>query len=292
MEIIGDKEFYINTKKALKLIKETDLEEYNFVVSRFSVIHQNNISFLYPYSDVIYYVGDSVSKSSDYLYASCLLREAYHTYLVSLNYKKNKSGEYCCYDGIDNMKECYQFQFEMLLKMHAPDDVIESVKNEFDEKLNNYSHQIIIVGNRKFINRIKSALLLLREKDYLSYKVVIQNIRKIVYFPQYHHTYYDAFQEVPTCFINFDDFNYSVENIACALLHEACHNKLYVDAIYENREPHEAASGYSAEMYCLTRQIECLKRISDDKKLLDIYLKYFDYDWWSNPNKLSRIKKY
>ena len=46
MEIIGDKEFYINTKKALKLIKETDLEEYNFVVSRFSVIHQNNISFL------------------------------------------------------------------------------------------------------------------------------------------------------------------------------------------------------------------------------------------------------
>ena len=46
MEIIGDKEFIRNTKKALKLIEETDREKYEFVVSRIYKIQKNNITFL------------------------------------------------------------------------------------------------------------------------------------------------------------------------------------------------------------------------------------------------------
>lgn len=291
MEIIGDKEFIRNTKKALKLIKEMDPEEYEFVLSRIYKIQKNNISFLYPYASVAYFVGNEISKSSVYLYASCLLREAYHAYLVSLNYKKNKCGEFCCYDGKEAMTETYQFQLEMLNKMSAPKEVINYVRYEFDEKIKD-KHEIKIVGNRKFINKVKDALLLLKEKDYMSYKIVIQNIGKIIYFPSSHHTYYDAFQEVPTCVINFDDFNSYIENLSCALLHEACHNKLYTESLYENKEPHDAASGYSAEMYCLTRQIESLKKLGAPWDLIQNYIDYYDYDWWSKPNKLKRIKKH
>ena len=45
MEIIGDKEFIRNTKKALRLIKETDKEKFEFVVSRICKIKK--ITFLF-----------------------------------------------------------------------------------------------------------------------------------------------------------------------------------------------------------------------------------------------------
>lgn len=291
MEIIGDKEFIHNTKKALKLIKETDKEKYEFVVSRICKIKKNNISFLYPYTDLTYYVGNNISEANTYLYASCLLREAYHAYLVSMNYRKNKNGEFCCYDGKASMIESYQFQFEMLNKMNAPKEVIEAVRNEYNDKIED-KHEIKIVGTREFVRKVKDALLLLKKLDYMSYKVVIQNIGKIIYCPSSHHTYYDAYQEVPTCVINFYDFHSYIENLCCAIFHEACHNKLYVESVYENKEPNVAAGGYSGEMYCLTRQIESLKRLGAPWDLILNYIDYYDYDWWSEPGKLKRIKKH
>ena len=291
MEIIGDKEFIRNTKKALKLIKETDREKYEFVMSRIYKIQKNNITFLYPYTNTIYFVGNDISKADTCLYASCLLREAYHAYLVSVNYKKNQSGEYCCYDGRASMIETYQFQFEMLNKMNAPKEIIDFVRNEYNDKVED-KHEIKIIGTREFVSKVKDALLILKERDYMSYKIVIQNIGKIIYYPSSHHTYYDAFQEVPTCVINFTDFNSYIENLACALLHEACHNKLYVESMYENKNPYTAAGGYSGEMYCLTRQIECLKSLGAPWDLILNYIDYYDYDWWSEPGKLKRIKKH
>mgnify|MGYP003318242382 CR=1 FL=1 len=92
--------------------------------------------------------------------------------------------------------------------------------------------------------------------------------------------------------INFNDFNSYIENLACALLHEACHNKLYVESMYENKNPHTAAGGYSGEMYCLTRQIECLKRLGAPWDLILNYIDYYEYDWWSEPGNLKRIKKH
>ena len=292
MEIIGDKEFYLNTKKALRLILKTVPEEFDFVLSFIARIHKNNISFLYPYADVDYFVSDDISKSSVYLYASCILREAYHSYLVLSHIKNNNNGNYGCYNGRENMILSYQFQLKMLNDMNAPKSVIEFVKNELSCKLNNNNKsEIKIVGNREFIDKVKSALLLLKEKDYLNYKIVIQNLGKIVYFPNSTHTYFDRFQDVPTCFMNYGDGISSVEDICGSLVHEACHNKVYVENIFNVDNLEKGCCGYSPEMYCLTKQVDCLRKVGADDELLNKYIYYYDVEWWKEANNVNILEK-
>ena len=100
MEIIGDKEFIINTKRALRLIRDKAPVEYDLVLSSIDKIHKNDITFLYPYSYGIYYVGDKISNSDVVLYASCILREAFHSSLVKSHVLANNHGNYSCYDGM------------------------------------------------------------------------------------------------------------------------------------------------------------------------------------------------
>ena len=292
MEIIGDKEFIINTKRALRLIRDKTPVNYDLVLSSIDKIHKNDITFLYPYSYGIYYVGDKISNSDVVLYASCILGEAFHSSLVKSHVRVNNLGNYSCYDGRKNMLKCYAFQFDMLGVLNASCDTVKIVSDEFFNKINYNKSEIKIVGNKDFRDKVKSALNLLKEKDYLSYKTVIQNIRRIIYFPNSPHTYFDRFQEVPTCFINFDDFDLSIYNIACALLHEACHNKLYRDAEINGDKPEVDCHGYSAEMYCLTRQIECLKNIGAPVDLIQSYIEYYDINGWDESNDIKYVKKH
>ena len=62
--------------------------------------------------------------------------------------------------------------------------------------------KIRLIGSRNFIDRTKECLLLLREKDFMSYKVVIQNLRAIVENKvDIGLSYFDPFKEVPTAFM-------------------------------------------------------------------------------------------
>ena len=292
MEIIGDKEFYINTRNALRLIRDTLPEEYDMVLSYIARIQKNNTSFLYPYADVDYFVSKKISNSSVYLYASCVLREAFHSFLVFSHIRDKNNADFGCYDGRRAMIQSYKFQLKMLNKMNAPKEVVDFAVNEFDKYINYDKKEIKIIGNKSFVEMVKKALNLLKEKDYMSYRVVIQNLGKIVYFPNSSNTYFDRFQDVPSCFINNSDFNSSIYNICGALVHEACHNKIYRENIF-NAENHESGcSGYSAEMYCLTRQVECLKKIGAHEKLIQRYIYYYDVEWWKDVNKVGCLKKH
>jgi hypothetical protein len=145
--------------------------------------------------------------------------------------------------------------------------------------------QILIKGNREFIIRTNEALNLLKERDYLSYKVIIKNIEVI---HQSNKTYFDPFLNNKTAFITLSS---DITWHASQILHEAYHSKLYNNAISENRNPIQAYSGYIAEMYCLTQQIECLKQIQSPKYLLEYAISFYDKNWWDKPIKNVRKSK-
>lgn len=144
--------------------------------------------------------------------------------------------------------------------------------------------QILIKGNKKFIRRTKEALNLLKEKDSLSYKVIIKNIESIY---QGNKTYFDPFLNNKTAFVTLSS---DITWHASQILHEAYHSKLYNNAILENRNPIYAYSGYEAEMYCLTKQIECLRQIQSPKYLLEYAISFYGKNWWDKPIKKCKKK--
>ena len=289
MEIIGDKEFISNTKKALKLIKKKSPTSYEFLSFYLENIIQNDFSYLYSYDVISYYVSEKISSNIK-LYASYLLREAYHSYLIQCSIISNKENVFNYYNGKRNYKLCNKFHIDVMKELGVSSCIIDSLKLEFENGLND-DHMIKIVGDKGFICKVKEALLLLKERDYLSYKTVIQNISKVIYFPSHESTFFDRFQEVPTCCMNSVEHDESVENMCGALLHEACHSKLYKDALYDNVNPDEACSGYSAEMYCLTREIECMKNVGASDELIQKYISFYDKRWWERDN-TKRMSKH
>ena len=147
--------------------------------------------------------------------------------------------------------------------------------------------QIIIRGNKKFIKRTKEALYLLKEKDYLSYKIIIKNINII---QQNNETYFDKYLNDSIAFISTTSLNSSIVWHASQILYEAYHSKLYNDALEEDRNPIEAYCGYEAEMYCLTKQIECLKQIQAPKYLLEYAISFYGKNWWDESIKTKKYQ--
>ena len=282
MEIIGNKKFILKTKNALKLIKKNSPKSYNFVKIYIENIMQNNFSTLYSYEKIIYYVDEKIIDDEK-IYASYILKEAFHSYLIQCSIKANKSGRFNCYNNERNRKLCNKYQIDILKELKVSEEQINRIKEKNKEKFN--SHTIRIVGDKEFVSKVKSSLLLLKEKDYSSYKTVIQNLRDIVYFGAHESTYFDRFQERPTCYLNKTEHDGSVENMCGALLHEACHGKLYNEALFDEKNPDIECSGYSAEMYCLTREIECMKAVGADEELIQYYIQFYDIKWWKEPEK-------
>lgn len=147
--------------------------------------------------------------------------------------------------------------------------------------------QIIIRGNKKFIKGTKEALYLLKEKDYLSYKIIIKNINVI---QQNNETYFDKYINNSIAFINTTSLNSGIIWHASQILHEAYHSKLYNDALEDGKNPIEVYRGYEAEMYCLTKQIECLKQIQAPKLILEYACSFYGKNWWDK-SKVKNIKR-
>lgn len=163
--------------------------------------------------------------------------------------------------------------------------------------------KIRLIGSRNFIDRTKECLLLLREKDFMSYKVVIQNLGAIVENKvDIGLSYFDPFKEVPTAFMTKVCCEYDLKWYAAALVHEAYHGKLFSDAMRDGKNPSREYCGYSAEMYCLTKQIECLKKIGARENDILYAIEHYDKKWWKDSsdefnlidclNKINLEKKY
>lgn len=148
--------------------------------------------------------------------------------------------------------------------------------------------QIRIRGTKKFIKTTKDALNLLKEKDPINYRVVIRNIGAIVEHKLNWNSYFNGLQEVPTAFINKKTYTHNLEWYACGIVHEAYHSKLYHDAILDGIDPIPEYSGYHAEMYCLTKQIQCMRRIGASKEDIDWAIECYDRRWWEEDYKKEK----
>ena len=153
--------------------------------------------------------------------------------------------------------------------------------------------QIRLIGSREFIERTKDALKLLREKDFMSYKVVISNLGAIVENKiDIGFSYFDPMSDVPTAFMTTCACMYDLKWYAAVIVHEACHGKLYNDAVMDNKNSFEECTGYSAEMFCLTKQIECLKKIEARHEDILYAIEHYDMNWWNTKEKkLEKTRK-
>ena len=140
--------------------------------------------------------------------------------------------------------------------------------------------QIRLIGSKEFIKRTREALILLKEKDGFGYNVVIKYLGAIVENKLINLSYFDPYKEVPTAFMTTNSCMYDLKWYAAALVHEAYHGKLFCDAIEENKNPNDEYSGHDAEMFCLTKQIDCLKKIEARHEDILYAIDHYDKEWW------------
>ena len=143
--------------------------------------------------------------------------------------------------------------------------------------------KIKLIGSRDFIERTKEALNLLRDNDFISYKVIINYLGAIVENKlDIGLSYFDPLKEVPSAFMTTYCCMYDLKWYAGALVHEAYHAKLFNDAIIDDKNPFDEYRGYSAEMYCLTKQIMCLKKINAREADILYAIEHYDKKWWKD----------
>ncbi len=291
MDIIGDKKFVEKTKDALIVLRRSSTSEYNFVIAHIQRIFKYPSTFMYIYETPTYYVSKSKIDNPIW-YASCLIKEAWHKWYTRESIEHNNRGNSVAYDGIGYEIASLEKQIQFLRRFNNTEELINKIKEEIEFKKNDKRKQITIKGDKKFIKRTKNALKLLKQKDYLSYKTVIQNIGQIYQFDISPHTYLDLYQEKMAVFVNDVVSKGDLKVYAAALLHEACHAKLYKDAVIEGKNPEKECSGYHAEMYCLTRQIECMKKLETPALYIQHYIEYYDINWWDESNEIKLKRKH
>ena len=140
--------------------------------------------------------------------------------------------------------------------------------------------QIKLKGTKEFIESTKEALKLLKERDPMNFKIVVQNIKQIQEHRENWYSYFCVLEGLPTARINKKTYTHNIEWYACGLVHEAYHSRQYHEALLDGENPMKACTGYSAEMYSLTKQIECMKRIGACEEDIDWAISCYDKKWW------------
>ena len=139
------------------------------------------------------------------------------------------------------------------------------------------NNEIEIIGDSDFCNKTKKALQLLKDRDIDAFNVVIKYVGVI---KQHSFSGMDVFQSHPTFLVgsltsNSDSFWY-----ASCILHDATHSLLYFHAENNGRDGVEAYQGYEAEMYCLTKQIETLKKLGAPRETIEYATSLYDSKWY------------
>ena len=152
--------------------------------------------------------------------------------------------------------------------------------------------QIKLRGSKEFIKITKEALSLIKEKDPMDFKVLVKNIKLIEEHRENWYSYFCFEKGIPIARINKKTYTHNLEWYACGLVHEAYHSKQYHDALLDGEDPMKACTGYSAEMYCLTRQIECMKKLNAHDLYIRHFIDYYDINWWEESNEVKLTRKH
>ncbi|MDE5539527.1 MAG: hypothetical protein K2J20_03470 [Bacilli bacterium] len=134
-----------------------------------------------------------------------------------------------------------------------------------------------IVGDKKFCRKTRKALQLLKDRDIESFEIVETFVREI---KQHEYSGMDVFESIPTFLVGTATSNSNIFWYASCILHDATHSLLYFNAEMEGKNGREIYQGHDAEMYCLTKQIETLKKIGAPVDIIEYAESLYDNNWY------------
>ena len=140
--------------------------------------------------------------------------------------------------------------------------------------------EIKIIGNSTFINKTKEALQLIKTNDVCSFVFINKYIGII---KQSDYSGMDVFTNPPTFLVGNRTSNSDIFWYASCILHDATHSFLFFTAKEKGEDAFAAYQGHDAEMYCLTAQIELLKRINAPSYLIEYAEGLYDNKWYEVP---------
>jgi hypothetical protein len=119
---------------------------------------------------------------------------------------------------------------------------------------------IVITGDSAFVERVSTALKLLKKKDHETYRLVERCVPRIV---QGKHSAMWADGKPPTLELGARTANSSTTWLASAIAHDAMHSQLYADyrAAHGLPVPDEQYCGAEVERRCCAYQAQVLERI-------------------------------
>lgn len=139
--IIGDTDFINATKKALDLIRTSDLENWSMVAKYMGIITSAEKSGMKAWvNPPVFEVGPDTAKSDTHWYAGSICHDAYHSKLYKDYYEKHGNVPYNIWTGRHAENLCLDVQIKFLKKINAPKEEIQYLeKMKHIDYFSNYS---------------------------------------------------------------------------------------------------------------------------------------------------------
>ncbi|WCN37198.1 hypothetical protein [Aneurinibacillus uraniidurans] len=171
---------------------------------------------------------------------------------------------------------CLSFGFQSIL--HTPVEAAKSTKTLVQKKA---VPTVTITGDKTFTARTQAALALLKEKSPDDYALVVQYIGLI---KQDAFSGMAAYEKIPTYKVGAATSSSSTTWYASTIVHDAYHSKLYNDYARTKKTavPDDVWTGMKAEMQCLARQTNTLKKINAPLSEQKYAQSLQNQNWWDN----------
>ncbi|BAU29480.1 hypothetical protein DFP93_12350 [Aneurinibacillus soli] len=171
---------------------------------------------------------------------------------------------------------CLVFGFQTVL--HTPAEAAKSTRTLVQKKT---VPTVAISGDKTFIAHTKAALALLKEKSPDDYALVVQYVGLI---KQDAFSGMAAYEKIPTYKVGATTSSSTTTWYASTIVHDAYHSKLYNDYARTKKTavPDDIWTGMKAEMQCLTRQTEALKKIKAPLSEQKYAQSLQNQNWWDS----------
>ena len=158
-------------------------------------------------------------------------------------------------------------------------------RQNIDELLSKKMDGIKIIGDKKFILNTEKALQLIKNGHIESFLFIKKYVGVI---KQSDFSGIDVFSEQPTFLVGNKTSDSNSYWYASCILHDAEHSFLYFSLKEKGEDDLRGYQGYDAEMYCLEKQIELLKKINAPSYLIEYANTLKESNWYDIP--VSRRK--
>ena len=125
-----------------------------------------------------------------------------------------------------------------------------------------------VIGSDKFINHVRQALLLLKERDANAYAIVQNYVGRI---QEGERSGMWAYKTPPTYEMGHATVSYSLTWTTATIAHDSCHSELYqmYQKTHPGRVPDSVWTGTAVEQRCMQHQLAVMERIGATTREID-----------------------